>query len=148
MNVIFSNESKEKIVLAFIDSLQIGKIRVNNQRIYDNVNYDQITELKNHIKYLAYEDVNDLNVYYHVINLVYDCMLELRLRNVIEGEVIDKMAEQIIAELKTENESLKKENQRLYNENLLLANELRDRQNILESYEQPFTKKRDIDESK
>jgi hypothetical protein len=93
--------------------------------------------------YLANADVDDADDYMNSIKTIYNSILELKLEGRIDGKFSDVTTEEIINKLKLENENLKKENQRVYNENLLLANELRDRQHILESYEKPYTKKKD-----
>lgn len=143
---IFSDDSKENFVKLFIENVQYGKIKINVEGL-ENPLYSKHETLKNRIMYLANADIDDSDDYMNSIKTIYNSILELKLEGRIDGEFNDVTTEEIIHKLKLQNNRLKKDNQRLYNENLLLANELRDRQNILESYEQLFTKKDDKDES-
>ena len=133
----------------YFNNLQYGKVWINSERLELTKNYATINKLT--------YDINDLlkihhtrqDLYNDLIDSAYLSIINLRLEGLLEGEMIDTAYETIVKDLRNENESLKKDNQRLHNENLLLAGELRDRQNIIERYEKPFTKKQDNkDESK
>jgi hypothetical protein len=63
----------------------------------------------------------------------------------LTGVLHDKTYEDRIEELEARIEALQADNARLRNENIILTNELRDRQNIINSYEQGVVYKRGDD---
>ena len=136
----FTPENKEKFVNTFIDNLQNGLIEIDHSKMYDE---DQVIfdNLEATILSIINQDLEE-NEHRIKIDIIYTSVLQLRLGLVIKGELLDKTNEQIIQELRKENEDLKQQNQQLYSDNVMLANQLHDSTNIIQRYEKPFTHKK------
>jgi len=115
---MMSFEAKEKKVRLCIENLIDGHLTIVERNLTDLG-----VKVKGKILVMA-NTTQESDGYRNQVAVLYTDILSLRLDSALDGLIIDK-----------DYEALKSENERLRKENISLARELKDRQHIIEEYE-------------
>jgi predicted nucleic acid-binding Zn-ribbon protein len=132
-------ENKEETVKLFIKSLMTGQIKISKSVVLSAAyHYEQhLLDLDKKIREFQKKPSSDN------IDFIFDSIARLRVYGFLDGELVDyekklRDLRSEISNLKNQIKELELKNKKLKDENIQLAEELKDRQNIINTYEGGF----------